>query len=377
LPPPPPAPTAYKLSSALTIAVDAPGVTMSNDTVVVPMYNVVRNVATVQAAPVIFFEKNSTRPLTSSSPAQALQQNILTALRQYTRSHPTSRITIIGASAADELPLIARERVLWTTRQLGLDPNRIEVRTIALPKPKYPTLEDEQRYVRFEIDGVGKVIKVDSIVSVLQSSAGIDVRVVHVLECEAGPCQQQILTTTNGRNIELQGTDVFRSFRINPSDLPDTTATVEIVANASATDRTGQKAQSSKQLFVRATVARAIDSVSNLTPIADVGGEKSDVVVLGYFGFDGDEFTSTNADGIQRVREAIASGRSVTLIPQTDDLGSEAHNAQLRSRRAQAGRLLLGADASSVTIDLKVSSEDVGDSPMRRMARRSVLARIR
>lgn len=246
-----------------------------------------------------------------------------------------------------------------------------------LPEPKHTVLVDEQRFVRFEIDGVARVIEVDSVLAISQTGSDVDVSIVQVLVCEAGPCSQQITAIVNGSNINLDGNDVFRSFSIPASSLMDTTTALNIVVAASATDRDGQTAQSSENVFVRASVRRVTDSVITLTGAIDEVTQPSDLIVLGYFGFDGDTFTSTSDDGVRQVREAIGAGRSVTLIPQTDDLGTAEHNSLLRRKRGQAAVALLGArSASSVKVDTRSTSAEVGDSPMRRMARRSVLARI-
>jgi outer membrane protein OmpA-like peptidoglycan-associated protein len=102
-----------------------------------------------------------------------------------------------------------------------------------------------------------------------------------------------------------------------------------------------------------------------------------DALVLGHFAFDASVFTTTNAEAIRRVRDAIASGRKVSLVPGADSLGTAEYNDALMLRRAKAAIALLGVRESDVTIDVVRSTPASNATPMGRIANRSVRAIIK
>ena len=76
------------------------------------------------------------------------------------------------------------------------------------------------------------------------------------------------------------------------------------------------------------------------------------------------------------MRDAIAAGKKVTLIPSADNLGTELYNEQLLQRRARAAIELLGVRDQDVSVSAVVTTAASNETPMGRTANRSVRAII-
>jgi hypothetical protein len=77
------------------------------------------------------------------------------------------------------------------------------------------------------------------------------------------------------------------------------------------------------------------------------------------------------------VKEALATGKRVTLIASCDELGDATYNDALMERRARNAVRLLGTRATDVTIARQPSSDGSNTTPMQRIANRSVRAVIK
>ena len=104
---------------------------------------------------------------------------------------------------------------------------------------------------------------------------------------------------------------------------------------------------------------------------------QDETVLLGYCDFDDDEFSTTNPNGVRRVKEALAAGKRITLIASSDELGDTEYNDALMERRARAAMRLLQARAADVTIVRQPSTAEANTTPMQRIANRSVRAMIK
>jgi outer membrane protein OmpA-like peptidoglycan-associated protein len=138
-------------------------------------------------------------------------------------------------------------------------------------------------------------------------------------------------------------------------------------------DSTGARTTSTASVNVRATSAVQQLPALRIQP----SYIQDDAVVIGYCDFDKDDFSTTNPDGIRRVKEALAAGKRVTLIASCDELGDATYNDALMERRARNAVRLLGTRATDVTIARQPSSDGSNTTPMQRIANRSVRAVIK
>ncbi len=194
--------------------------------------------------------------------------------------------------------------------------------------------------------------------------------VTHILTCEAGPCSSRISATFGGQRANVSGSDpVYRvTLTSAGSELTEPLRiTCEVV------DSTGARTTSTVTANVR------IVAVTTQQPIIRVQPShlREETVVLGYCDFDDDDFTTTNPEGILRVRKAIAEGKRVTLIASCDELGGDEYNNALMDRRARSAIRVLNVRAADVTIVRQPSPDGTNATPMQRIANRSVRAVIK
>ena len=366
-PPPPPPPRIAALRSDLQIearrtngVVELVG---SDNTIATTMY---------EAAPVLFFQKGSTAPIAdATSKLDAYQQRVIDGVRAYATEYPSVRITVIGSSVTDEPAQLARERVSWAVAQLGLDAmSRIEVRTEVTGDYAYPQLADEHRSVRFLIDGVPMVVPIITS-DTSRRARELTIPVAHILTCEAGPCTSTLRATLGSRRVDVVGDGPMYRVALPATDGSESTEPLRITCDV--VDSTGARTTSTASVNVRATSAVQQLPALRIQP----SYIQDDAVVIGYCDFDKDDFSTTNPDGIRRVKEALAAGKRVTLIASCDELGDATYNDALMERRARNAVRLLGTRATDVTIARQPSSDGSNTTPMQRIANRSVRAVIK
>ena len=367
VPPPPPPPRIAELRSDLQI--EAPrtnGVIEligSDNTVSATVY---------EAAPVLFFQAGSTMPVDdATSKVGMYQQRIIEGLRAYAAEHPSARITVIGSAVTDEPAQLARERVTWAVAQLGLDAmSRIEVRTEVTGGFEHPQLADEKRSVRFLIDRVPMVVPVVQR-DTTRRTREVAIPIMHILTCEAGPCTSVVSATFGGRRVDVLGNGPVYRVQIPTSNAVQTTEALRVTCTV--VDSTGATKTS--------TASANVTIAASSTELAPVRVQptylQDETVLLGYCDFDDDEFSTTNPNGVRRVKEALAAGKRITLIASSDELGDTEYNDALMERRARAAMRLLQARAADVTIVRQPSTAEANTTPMQRIANRSVRAMIK
>lgn len=366
-PPPPPVPRIAELRSDLQIEAKR-----TNGVIDVVGFENTVSTTSYDAAPVLFFQAGSTAPVVDpSSSVGAYQQRVIEGLRAFAAANPSSRITVIGTAVTDEPPQLARERVTWAVAQLGLDAmSRIEVRTEVRGGYDYQQLADEQRSVRFLIDRQPRVIPVVQR-DTMRRAREVSIPVTHILTCEAGPCTSSFTATIGGRRVEVSGNGPVYRVLIPTSTAVEGTEPLRVTCEV--VDTTGARRTSTASANIRISATTQEQPAVRIQPsyFAD------ETIVLGYCEFDGDNFTTTNPDGIRRVREAIASGKRVTLIASCDELGDAEYNDALMERRARTAIQLLNVRPTDVTVLRQASTDASNATPMQRIANRSVRAVIK
>lgn len=367
-PPPPPPPVVAELRSQVRIE----GRSERRDTIEVAVINEVVATVIYDAAPVLYFEKNSTVPVSSTSQLGMYQQNIVRAIRSYILDHPNDRLTIIGSSAADEVAQLSRERVSWAVRELGLGEARLTVRTERQTVAKYPELLDEQRSITFLINDRAVVIPVIQR-DTTRSASDIVLPVAHLVTCEAGPCKTELRARFAGTDLSVQGSGPVYSI-VLPQRLLLTEGQTELLeAKGTVRDTTGRSVASSDVVIIAPRVKSRSEVRTTVTP-QRLDGEP---ILLGHFAFDGTSFITTNDDGVEAVRKALKDGKKVSLLASADNCGLAEYNQELVQRRARAAVELLGVREQDVFISTICTTADANTTPMDRVSNRSVRAIIR
>jgi hypothetical protein len=360
-PPPPPDP-AVRVPTVVS-RIEMP---TRADTIVLPMLRR-RELRRLYAVPsVMFFERNSTSPLSGETEREQVQQRVIDAVRTAMNDDPTARLTVIGSAAADEPFVLARERYAWAIRKLDVDISRISVKTENPPQPEDLPLLDEQRSVTFLInDRPAMLTSADATVQVSRTPASISF--AHVLTCDTA-CSESVTAMLNGRPLEVIGKGPAYRVVIDTTMLSGSAATLELRSSASVGD------VRSSDAAVRAVVEGIADESVEVRRLDGRQGE--DLVTLSYFDFNSSSPRAVNQSQLDVVRAAVRNGSSVTLVASTDNIGTEESNRQLAQKRAQAVLTLLGVRSDRLSIRIDVTEDDANRSPMGRVSNRSVRASI-
>lgn len=317
------------------------------------------------APSVMFFERNSTAPLTGSSERARLQQRVIDAVRNTMAADLTLRLTIIGSAAADEPFVLARERYAWAIRNLGVDLARISVKTENPPQPEELALLDEQRSVAFLLnDRPAVILATESATFATRMPASVSF--AHIVTCDT-TCRESVTATLDGKPLAVEGKGPAYRVTIDTSMIGENGAVLEIRSSVNAGEVASQDAQ------VRTLLASTEEKTVDVLTLDDRQGQ--DVQTLSFFDFNSSTPKMIDQIGLETVRRALRSGASVTLIASTDNIGTEESNRQLAQKRAQAVMALFGR-SDRVTIRIDVTSDDANVSPMDRVFNRSVRALI-
>ncbi len=368
-PPPPPVETPARvpvLSSKLMVPQMTPA-----------QLSVVRNVAItreyVDAAPVMFFAKNSTEVVGTTKTQSQLQQVVASAISEYMRQHPEAKLTLVGSAAFDEDQAVARERVSYVTRLLGLPTEQLERRLVIQTAPEYPELAEEHRSVQFLVNGTPQIFRVERTKDSIETVTPLRIPVGHLVTCDTS-CSSNLTANIAGRILRVEG------------DAP--TYTVVVDSTALQLMQRGEYAVIRGQVAFEATTTSSQEQVSytnidprvtvRLLPAGQPSGNASST--LCYFDFNGAVITSFNERAFSAIKDAIANGKRVEIIATTDHLGTDASNAVLAERRAATAieRLVsLGIPKDRIITATYQSIATENTTPMERIANRSVKMIIR
>lgn len=370
-PPPPPAPIEQParvpvLSSKLMV----PQMTLAQ-------LSAVRNVAItreyVDAAPVMFFAKNSTEVVGTTKTQSQLQQVVASAISEYMRQHPEAKLTLVGSAAFDEDQAVARERVSYVTRLLGLPTEQLERRLVIQTAPEYPELAEEHRSVQFLVNGTPQIFRVERTKDSIETVTPLRIPVGHLVTCDTS-CSSNLTANIAGRILRVEG------------DAP--TYTVVVDSTALQLMQRGEYAVIRGQVAFEATTTSSQEQVSytnidprvtvRLLPAGQPSGNASST--LCFFDFNGAVITSFNERAFSAIKDAIANGKRVEIIATTDHLGTDASNAVLAERRAATAieRLVsLGIPKDRIITATYQSIATENTTPMERIANRSVKMVIR
>lgn len=345
---------------------------VANSTIVVPMIQkrIRKNVVDVPA--VLFFERNSTNPLAGRNDAERLQQKTIEAIRDRMNSDPSLRLTIIGSAAADEDPVLARERFAWAVRSLGIDVSRISMKKETPAAPEEPELLEEQRNVTFLINGRAEVLTATELTTEQTRVTGY-IPFAHIVMCDT-TCEQRVSATLGGNPVQIIGTAPALKAIIEPSMLTDNSPMLTITSSVSVGKREDSAYIEQSDFLGTPIMAGVLDSTVTVNKVAFANGQDGDVLTLCYFDFNSSVARSVSDRDIEAVRAAIRSGASVSLVASTDNLGTEESNRNLAKKRAAAVAELLGVDAQKVSIIIKVTANTDNATPMSRISNRSVRA---
>lgn len=327
----------------------------------------------IDAAPILFFEKNSTAVVTSADAASQLQQDVVTALRFYLADHPEAKLTIIGSAAFDEDIAIARERVSYVTRALGVLVERLERQTVKRTAVDYPELAEEQRSVQFMIDGASRVVRVERAIDSAVRVSSLRIPIGHIITCDTS-CTSGVTATLNGTQLTILGTAPTYTMVLDSASLVGLRdgGVINVRGNVAFE---GYSATSSQDV----TLAIVPDAPLIRYVMASSVNTSQPSATLCYFDFNSSQVSSVNSETLERARVALRAGKTVEVIAGTDHLGTDNANATLADRRASSAIELIRervVESGQLSVVVNKTSSVENTTPMQRIANRSVRVRI-
>lgn len=323
----------------------------------------------LDAAPILFFAKNSTDLLTGSQPAAQLQQDVLSAISSYMAQHPEAKLTVVGSCAVDEDQAVARERASYAMRLLRIGAEQLEMRVIRQAAAEYPELAEEHRSVQFLVDGSAKIFRVERTRDSSERVGTLSIPVGHLVSCDT-TCSSGVTATIDGRVVRIEGDGAMYTMIVD-------SAAIRLMQQGKSVIVRGQvafegTAVSSEQEIVYTTFDPRVDVRS--LPVGQAANGQSPRTLC-YFEFNSSTITSFNEQAFATLQQALANGKRVELVATTDHLGTDVSNAELAARRAAAALEKLqsmGITKNKIAIGTYQSKASENASPMDRIANRAV-----
>jgi len=326
-PPPPPAPVEEQ-EPEITLSMHFHAFMQERmveygDTIPYP-YERLINVESRTMSPVYVFDKNSSEKITEYAHEETLFE---IALKQH-----SSPIKIVAFASDQEAENIAQERAETIKKRiLSINPKRliqIEKRIIKSKGLRYQELLDESRIVMItHADGTLPMIqKVDTQLVFQETS----IRLITEPSI-TGAKIAGMASLGNVMTKTIEEPDI--TCTMSPS-IADPTETQKFIAQSFVTLEPNLKSKSRIELYIRPILLREkINEVKN--------SKTSNDYILGYSDFDESSLSMIDTSVIQRIKLALSSGRSVSMIPLIDDLGKSDHNGKLAKDRVKNAMQLL------------------------------------
>lgn len=143
-----------------------------------------------------------------------------------------------------------------------------------------------------------------------------------------------------------------------------------IIISGKAIDEGNRTIDTTLTIYLKKNVAET----SSFINLSGGSEQKYEELVLGYFNFDESRFSIINTSALDYIKNAISSGRKLTILPLTDNMGTPDHNKALSQARARAALELIGGKAE---IRYPEDYLFTNQTPYGRALNRSVIVRIK
>jgi outer membrane protein OmpA-like peptidoglycan-associated protein len=372
-PPPPPVVETPKRVPVLSSKLMVPEMTPASLDGVVRV-EIVREY--LDAAPLLFFAKNSTEVLSGAQPSMRLQQNVASAITAYMRQQHDAKLTVIGSASYDEEPAVARERTAHVVRLLGISPERLEMQVVQQAKAEYPELAEEHRSVQFLVNGIPQIFRVERTRDSAETVQTLRVPVGHLVTCDTS-CSSALTASIDGRLLRVGGSGPTYTVEIDSVAIRSMQQGQSVTIRGTvAFESTTASSEQQISYAVRPATSVAVVPVGQSLAAAGSGAPAT----LCYFDFNSSTITSFNEQVFAALQQAIANGKRAELVATTDHLGTDASNTALAERRANAAiekLVSLGIPKDRISVGTYQTKANENGTPMERIANRSVKITIR
>ena len=319
LPPPPPPPIEEK-EPEITLSMHFHALLNDamvefGDTIPFP-YERFINVKSRTIAPVYVFAHNSSEDIMEYAHEETFLEE---AIKQN-----DAGLKILSISSDQESSEIAKARAdNISKRLLAINPRRsiqTQTRVIKTKGLRYPELLDETRMVIVtNADGSLPIYKKTDTQIVFQETS---IRLITEPSI-TGAKIAGMATLGNVKTMTIEEPDITFSF--SPS-FADQTETQKFIAQSFVTLEPNLKSKSRIELFIRPILLREKTN-------EQVSGADKEEYILGYSDFDDGKLSMIDPSVIERIKSALKTGITVSMIPLIDDLGKSDHNNNLAKER--------------------------------------------
>ncbi len=225
---------------------------------------------------------------------------------------------------------------------------------------KYKELYEELEYIEIE-NTTNKAFAYEVITRELNEVESPEFRIESNIIVDSRPYAEEFMYQVDGKMYKLSSANIFSP---TLSSMPD-----EIIVHGYITDAAQREKSDNikaKLNYIRRNVSTSINNIHQ-------GGQ---YFYLGFFDFDGKQFISYDNYALEQVRRALDEGKKVTIIPLTDQLGTEDYNINLAKARAKAAEKLIGTNKNAPSIELQGDFKINQQGPLQRQLSRSVVVVI-
>jgi hypothetical protein len=285
------------------------------------------NVEAKTIAPIYMFEKNSSEIISEYGHEETLLE---IALKQ-----GNAPLRILAMASDQESENMAQARATFIKKKLLIiNPERriqAETRIIKTKGLRYPELIDESRMVMIShADGTLPIYNRTDAQLVFQETS---IRLITEPSI-TGAKIAGMASLGNVKTKTIEEPDITFSF--SPS-IADPIETQKFIAQSFVTLEPNLKSKSRIELYIRPILLR-----ENVHEIQN--SNTSNEYILGYSDFDEGSLSMIDQSVIQRIKRALNSGTTITMIPLIDDLGKSDHNSILAKERVKSALQILESE---------------------------------
>ena len=285
------------------------------------------NVEAKTIAPIYMFEKNSSEIISEYGHEETLLE---IAIKQ-----GNAPLRILAMASDQESENMAQARAAFIKKKLLIiNPERriqAETRIIKTKGLRYPELIDESRMVMIShADGTLPIYNRTDAQLVFQETS---IRLITEPSI-TGAKIAGMASLGNVKTKTIEEPDITFSF--SPS-IADPIETQKFIAQSFVTLEPNLKSKSRIELYIRPILLR-----ENVHEIQN--SNTSNEYILGYSDFDEGSLSMIDQSVIQRIKRALNSGTTITMIPLIDDLGKSDHNSILAKERVKSALQILESE---------------------------------
>ena len=285
------------------------------------------NVEAKTIAPIYMFEKNSSEIISEYGHEETLLE---IAIKQ-----GNAPLRILAMASDQESENMAQARAAFIKKKLlSINPERsiqAETRIIKTKGLRYPELINESRMVMIaHADGTLPIYTRTDSQLVFQETS---IRLITEPSI-TGAKIAGMASLGNVKTKTIEEPDITFSF--SPS-IADPIETQKFIAQSFVTLEPNLKSKSRIELYIRPILLR-----ENVHEIQN--SNTSNEYILGYSDFDEGSLSMIDQSVIQRIKRALNSGTTITMIPLIDDLGKSDHNSILAKERVKSALQILESE---------------------------------